>query len=51
MVSLLLWIGAALLAAGSPPDTTWWDAHVEKSLDRAPAHKKQWVGLLEACLP
>ncbi len=49
MPALLLWIGTALIAAGSPLESAWWDQQVEASLDRAPAHKKEWVRLLESC--
>ena len=51
MPALLLWIGTALIAAGSPLESAWWDKPVEASLDRAPAHKTGWVRLLESCRP
>ena len=48
MPALLLYIGAALIVAGSP-ESAWWDKQVEASLDRAPARKAEWVRLLESC--
>ena len=51
MTARLIWIGAALVAVSSPPESRWWDAQVEASLDRAPARKADWVRLLETCPP
>ncbi len=51
MPSLLPWIVTALIAAGSPLESGWWDKPVEASLDRAPARKAEWVRLLESCPP
>jgi len=51
MTAILFWLGTALIAAGSPPDSPWWDADVEASLDRAPTRKKEWIRLLESCRP
>jgi poly(3-hydroxybutyrate) depolymerase len=51
MPSLLPWIVTALIAAGSPLESAWWDKPVEASLDRAPARKTEWVRLLESCPP
>ena len=50
MTAFVMWICAAITAAGSPPEAaTWWDAQVAASLDRAPARKTEWVRLLETC--
>ncbi len=50
MTAFVLWMGATITAAGSPPETAaWWDAEVAASLDRAPARKTEWVRLLESC--
>jgi poly(3-hydroxybutyrate) depolymerase len=51
MPALLFWIGTILIAANSPPESTWWDAQVAASLDRAPAQRPGWVHLLESCRP
>ena len=49
MTALLIWIGTALIATGPAPESPWWDVQVDASLDRAPAHKKEWTRLLEEC--
>jgi hypothetical protein len=50
MTAFVLWIGATITAAGSPPDAAaWWDTQVAASLDRVPARKAEWVRLLETC--
>ena len=50
MTAFVLWIGATMTAAGSPPEAAaWWDGQVAASLDRAPARKTEWVRLLETC--
>jgi poly(3-hydroxybutyrate) depolymerase len=49
MTTLPTWIVIIVAAVGPAQGTAWWDAQVEASLDRAPARKAQWVGLLESC--
>jgi transglutaminase-like putative cysteine protease len=50
MTAFVLWTCTAMAAAGSPPvAAVWWSEQVEASLDRAPAHKTDWVRLLETC--
>ncbi len=50
MTAFVLWIGATITAAGSPPEApAWWDAQIAASIDRAPARKTEWVSLLEKC--
>ncbi len=51
MTTLVTWIGIVASASGSTQATAWWDARVEASLDRAPAQKARWVGLLQSCSP
>src|SRR5262245_7923122 len=51
MSAILAWIVIVAAACGSSGGTAWWDARVEASLDRVPARKAQWVGLLESCPP
>ena len=50
MTAFVLWIGATITAAGSPPEApAWWDTQIAASIDRAPARKTEWVSLLEKC--
>lgn len=49
MIAILFWIGTAQIAAGAPPESHWWDAQVEASLNRV--RKQEWIRTLESCRP
>jgi hypothetical protein len=52
MTAFVLWTVTAMAAPGAQAQAPfWWDAQVDASLDRAPARKAEWVGLLEKCPP
>ena len=53
MTAPIVWIGASSNSGRwcCSEAAVWWDARVEASLDRAPAQKARWVGLLESCPP
>ncbi len=51
MIAILFWIGTAQIAAGAPPESHWWDAQVEASLNRARRESRNGSGRLSHAVP
>ncbi len=49
MLTLLTCLSLFMTSIGEEPQSRWWDARVETSLDRAPSRRAEWVQLLESC--